>query len=345
MSCTPQQLLIIGHNNPKLQYTGRIAHTDSAAVLYWPGSAIRIDFEGTEVQAMLKDEKGENYYYVIVDSTDISKFKPDSAVKKLYTLVSHLRPGKHSLQLVKLTEAADGNTLFYYFGLQHDGVVLNPPPPPQRKIEFYGNSITCGYAVEDEYGDSKEPKYRNNYLSYAAITARHYNAEAHYIAKSGIGLMLSWFPIIMPEMYSRLNPSDSNSKWDFSQFTPQIVVINLLQNDSWLIKKHDFTQFKARFGTTTPDEAQIINAYKSFITTIRSKYPRASIICALGSMDATKEGSPWPGYIQKAVTQLKDPAIYTCFFPYIHTNRHPKIKEQEAMADTLTHFIDTHIKW
>ena len=146
-------------------------------------------------------------------------------------------------------------------------------------------------------------------------------------------------------MYDRLAPADSNSKWDFSEFTPQIVVVNLLQNDSWLVNMQNHKEFIARFGTTPPGDTQIINAYKNFITTLRGKYPHAAIVCTLGCMDATKEGSPWPGYIEKAAAELKDPNVYTCIFPYINTKAHPKIKEQQAMADTLIHFIDGHIKW
>jgi hypothetical protein len=32
-----------------------------------------------------------------------------------------------------------------------------------------------------------------------------------------------------------LDPVDSTSKWDFSGYTPDVVVINLFQNDSWLV--------------------------------------------------------------------------------------------------------------
>jgi hypothetical protein len=56
--------------------------------------------------------------------------------------------------------------------------------------------------------------------------------------------MLSWFPLIMPEMYDRADPTDSTSKWDFSKYTPDVVVINLFQNDSWLARRHDFPEFK-----------------------------------------------------------------------------------------------------
>jgi hypothetical protein len=62
-------------------------------------------------------------------------------------------------------------------------------------------------------------------------------------------------------------------------------------------------------------------------------------------MDATKEGSPWPGYIQKAVTELRDKNILTHFFPYKNTSGHPNVKEQQAMADDLIAFIDQNVKW
>lgn len=78
---------------------------------------------------------------------------------------------------------------------------------------------------------------------------------------------------------------------------------------------------------------------------IRSKYPKAQIICALGNMDATQKGSPWPGYIVKAVQQLNDSKIYTHFFPYKNTPGHPKVPEQKQMADNLIAYIDKNIKW
>ena len=344
ISCTPRPQQFVSQNSMRLAYMGRIDHTDSASIFYWPGTSVTINFTGTGIQALLKDEKGKNYYNAIIDSTTIVKLSTDS-IKHLYTIASGLRPGRHSVQLYKITEADKGKTWFYGFGLQEHDTILAPAPPQTRKIEFYGNSITCGYALEDVTGDSKEPKYENNYRSYAAITARHYNAAYHCIAKSGIGLMLSWFHIIMPEMYDRINPEDTASKWDFSKYTPNVVIINLCQNDSWLVNKPDHAQFKARFGTTPPDEEHIVNSYKDFVLTIRSKYPDATIICLLGSMDITKEGSPWPAYIEKAVALTNDQKILTHFFPYKNTPGHPKAAEQEAMAQSLISFIDTHVKW
>jgi hypothetical protein len=62
-------------------------------------------------------------------------------------------------------------------------------------------------------------------------------------------------------------------------------------------------------------------------------------------MDATKEGSPWPGYVKQAVEQLHDSKMYTLFFPYKNTGGHPKVAEQKIMANELIEFIDKNIKW
>ena len=69
------------------------------------------------------------------------------------------------------------------------------------------------------------------------------------------------------------------------------------------------------------------------------------MICALGAMDATKAGSPWPQYIEKAVAGLHDNGIYTHFFPYKNTPGHPSEKEQQAMGNDLVNFITKTFKW
>jgi lysophospholipase L1-like esterase len=341
--CSAQ--VIIKANDPHIRYSGRITMQDSAAVLSWSGTSVDINFKGTGIKYSLRDEGGNNYYNVILDGkiTSVER-EPYNRVTE-YT-VGGLTQGAHNLELFKRTEWAMGKTWFYGFKIGEGGKVLPPPPAKKRKIEFFGNSISCGYAVEDTTGqDRGSAPYENGYISYAALTARHFNAEFHNTSKSGIGITVSWFPLIMPEMYDRLDASDSASKWDFSKYTPDIVVINLFQNDSWIVKLPDNPQFKARFGTILPTDNFIINAYQNFVKSVRSKYPKASIICILGSMDATKSGSSWPGYIAKAVAPLNDKKIYVHMIPYKNTQGHPNAKEQQAMADDLIGFIDENIKW
>jgi hypothetical protein len=339
------QNVVIRSHDPHIKYMGRIVMQDEAAELAWPGTSASINFSGTGVKATLRDEHGENFINVVVDGKVLSVIYPDS-IKREYTLAKGLPAGKHSLELFKRTEWTMGKTWLYEFTLDKGSSALAPPPPGKRKIEFFGNSITCAYAVIDSTGqDRGTAPYENAWLSYAALTARHYDADFNLTARSGIGIMVSWFPQTMPEMYDRLDPTDSESKWDFSKYQPDVVVINLCQNDAWIVKLPQNDQFKARFGDKAPTDEQIIKAYKDFVKSIREKYRKAQIICVLGSMDATKEGSPWPGYIEKAVAQLGDKHIYTHFFPYKNTPGHPNVKEQQAMADDLISFMDQHIKW
>jgi hypothetical protein len=336
---------IIPFNSSDIYYEGRILYRPDAAELSWPGTSATIIFEGKGISAILKDLDTANYYNVIVDDKCMFKFHTDTQ-KHSYILASDLPNGKHKIQLFKRTEWDKGKTLFYGFETSKSTNILPVPAAKKRKLEFFGNSITCGYAMEDTSGnDSWYGYYENNYLSYAALTARHYDAQYYCTSKSGIGIIVSWFPLIMREMYDRLDPTDSTSKWDFSKYTPDIVVIDLFQNDCWLVEKPEHEQFKNRFGTKKPNEGFIIAAYKNFVTSIQNKYPNASIICTLGSMDATRKGSPWPGYILKAVEQLHNPKIYTYFFAYKNMPGHPKVYEQKAMSNSLIDFIDKNIKW
>jgi Carbohydrate esterase 2 N-terminal/GDSL-like Lipase/Acylhydrolase family len=339
----------ISFKHKSIRYEGRIDRNDSCAALYWSGSNLVVNLKGTDtLKAVIADNMGDNYLYIIIDgdSSNAKKIKLNNA-KQTYTIAAFNDKANHTVQLFKITNTDGHITQFFGFELAKKAKFLKAPPRPKRTIEFFGNSITCGHGVDvpTDSTDNGKPEYFNNYRAYGAITARHFNAQYHCTAKSGIGIMVSWFNQVMPEIYDRVNPNDSTSKWDFKKFTPDIVVVNLFQNDSWLTSQTNHAQFKNRFGTTKPSEDFIINAYAKFIQLVRSKYPDAQIICCLGNMDATKKGSKWPGYIQSAVTSLNDKKVVTHFFDYKNTPGHPRIKEQELMAKSLIAFIEEKKYW
>ena len=101
-------------NNKHISYEGRIAYTNDAAVLMWPGTSFTINFKGTAISGEFKDADTSNYYNVIIDNDSIYKIQFDT-LKKIYTLASGLSYGKHSLQLFKRTEWDKGKTWFYGF--------------------------------------------------------------------------------------------------------------------------------------------------------------------------------------------------------------------------------------
>jgi hypothetical protein len=346
ISCSAKNELIVDPSDPAIEYSGRInTSSGESAGLSWPGSSIKINFEGASIAALLQDESGDNYYNVILDNDSLFILRPQT-IKQYQVLASNLSKGPHTIEIFRRTEWNKESTNFYGFKINANAKLLAKSPPKKRKIEFYGDSITAGFAVEDTSGkDLYDSIYTNNYASYAAITARHFEADYQCVCKSGIGVTVSWDPLIMPELYDRLIPTDSNSKWDFSLYRPDVVVVNLFQNDSWLVNIPEHPEFIKRFGDEKPDEFFIISAYQEFIAGLRTHYPAANIICTLGSMDATKDGSLWPGYVQKAVASLKDENVYTHFMPYEESTAHPNVQQQKNMANSLIEFIEKTIEW
>lgn len=344
--CVPDTVITTVYpDNGMIRYSGRINFEDKMAPeIYWPGTQIEFMFEGEELRAKFKDENGENYFNVVIDEDSLRYIKLENK-EKYYTLAKGLPEGMHSIKLIKRTEWDLGKT--WFLGLEiTDGKLLKLPQTDRKIIEFFGNSITAGYAIEDlTGGDSPDSIYTNNYTTYGAITARHFNTDYYGTLKSGIGIMISWFPLIMPEMWDRLDPSNPDSKWDFSKVQPDLVVVNLFQNDSWLVNMPEEPTFEQRFGNEAPDEEKIISSYVNFISNLREVYPEAPIICALGSMDATRDGSPWPGYVTSAVESMDDPNLHTLFFPYINNPGHPRVEDNRMIADQLIGFIESTFNW
>jgi len=336
----------IDYKNNRIDYMGRINFTDSSgAEIYWSATTIKLNFEGTTVKALLKDENGDNYFNVIVDNGEPTIIRLDTN-KSFYTLTNNLEDNEHSVKIYKRTEWNRGKTWFYGFRLENGTKPLPRSPEKKHKIEFYGDSITAGYAAEDTSGnDSPDSIFTNCYVTYAALVARHFDAEYSFIVKSGIGITISWFPTLISDIYNLTDPQDPESKWDFSKFTPDLVIINLFQNDSWLINMPEREEFKANFGTQKPSEKFLIDSYSNFVRAIRDKYPKTKIICMLGNLGITKEGSPWKGYVRKAIANLNDSNIYTFFEPYKNTHGHPNPAEHKVMAEDLIKFIEQTLGW
>ena len=92
-----------------------------------------------------------------------------------------------------------------------DGAGLRPLPEKSRKIEFIGDSITCGYGIEgvcnvDVFNTPQENPFKN----YALRTAKALDADYQLVSWSGIGLISDWIPperdtpdetVLMPQLY------------------------------------------------------------------------------------------------------------------------------------------------
>jgi hypothetical protein len=337
---------LIAPGDSHLLYTGRVDWRNAAApVLTWPGSSVEARFTGSSLAVRLDDQLGHNFFSVYLDGNlERPVVLQADKGERSYVVATGLAPGPHSFLLTKRTEGEEGGTTFAGLELADGGTLLAPPPRKQRKIEFFGDSITSGMGDESpDDGPDHLAKDKNNFLSFAGITARNLDAEAHFISQSGIGVMVSWFPFTMPVYFDQLNGAGKNdSKWDFSSWTPDVVVINLLQNDKWLIDRE-------KKLIPAPDDAERVQRYRAFVQEIRKRYPRAYIVCALGSMDATQPGSKWPDVVRSAVAQIErdtgDARIATLMFPFTGYQGHPRVKQNRANAALLTAFIRQKLGW
>ncbi|BAX78436.1 SGNH/GDSL hydrolase family protein [Labilibaculum antarcticum] len=348
VSCNnlPKQITI-KPTSEALNYMGRTvwAIDSSVAELCWSGASVSLNFEGENLKATLKNSERDNYYNVIIDGVADTILHIDT-LRKEYVLAKNLQKGKHNIQLFRRTEWTFGKTQFYGFKIEGNAKLLPADSKKKRSIEFYGNSITAGHGVDDPTDQDRwDSIYSNNYHTYASVAARHFDAQYSCIARGGIGIMVSWFNQIMPELYYRHDPTDSNSKWDFKSNPVDVVVVNLFQNDSWIVNYQEHEEYKRRFTNNTPDKKYIIKAYANFISKIRGHYPNANIVCMLGNMDVTQEGSLWPEYVEEAITTLKDDKISSFFMPYKNSEGHPKIADQKLMGEALIQHIEETIGW
>lgn len=168
------------------------------------------------------------------------------------------------------------------------------------------------------------------------------NADYVCIAWSGKRL---WPGNSIVDLYDRVAPNATGTKWDFAAWTPDVVVINLGTNE-----------FNAK---ENPEEAGWVDAYLKFIKQIRGNYPKAVIYCSVGTMLSEWPGARKPrstilGYLAKVVEQANaagGPPVRLLDFGVqaqhhgIGAQWHPSVKTHSIMAEKLAAAIRTDLGW
>eukprot|EP01120_Amphizonella_sp_Union-15-10_P011252 TRINITY_DN4723_c0_g1_i1.p1 TRINITY_DN4723_c0_g1~~TRINITY_DN4723_c0_g1_i1.p1 ORF type:complete len:345 (+),score=53.77 TRINITY_DN4723_c0_g1_i1:55-1089(+) len=328
--------LIIPPTNPNIRYSGRI---DSTYTFEWSGIEIAATFTGTSLAVILEDHwNNHNEYNVFIDGQLKQIIAVASPGIVTYRVAIGLPKGSHNVLITKRTEAFFGPATFHGFEID-DGESLTPtPPPPSRRIEIIGDSITCGYGDEGKFPCSFSPPTENNFLSYGPVIARALNAEYHLEAWSGMGMVRNYgdknitsetpFPALFPYIL----PTDRTTNWQYSKWVPQVVIINLGTND---------------YSTEPyPPEDIFVRGYLNFINLLRSVYnpvPKFFLVC--GPM----EGNPSCGYVKNAALQSREtyvdlmgilqfPEDYGCDY-------HPSVGGHQKMANKTLPIIKSVMGW
>lgn len=345
ITCSPSQAYKrIKPSDPNIAYIGRVSLTDpEKAVFTYPGIQLRANFTGTS--AKLQAKPGSGYFMVEIDDLEpykVQSKKTDSTV----VLAVNLPEGEHSLILTYVNEGLVMKPEIHGLLIDDDAKLLGKPTLPQRKIEFIGNSITCGLGNEGNPNAKKfDYSMQNQYYTYEAIASRELDAQCFVVARSGIGIYRGNNGNVkgdrqnMQTVYPYLNFGMTGEKWDFNRYTPDVVCVNLGTND-----------------TSNPgyDMSLLTNAYINFLKTLRSHYPKAKIVLLTGTMIKGKRLEDVKAAHAAAIKDAKargDNEVYSFDFTPEDGScgkgvfNHPSRKRHEKMAEELVPFLREITGW
>lgn len=330
--------------DPNISIMGRTLENASGQIEFdWPGVMIETGFTGTSCTLKMGDTK-ENFYNVFIDDLPLKvvSVMGDTRLR----IAQNLPAGDHTVKITKRTERNQGKATFMGIVLDTGASLKKTESSYKHRIEFIGNSITCGYGTE---GANKEEKFmaetENCYKSFAPITARAFNAEHHVISHSGQGVVRNYgdenmtSTYTMPDRYRQTLDSEKAAMWDFSRWKPEVVVINLGTND---------------FSTEPhPIETVFNRKYTHLLRFIREQYGDVPIFCVVGPMI----DEPCYSYVKKMVeanrTHLDDPNTYFVGIPKylmdedtdLGSDWHPNYSGQLKMANLLVPVIASVTGW
>lgn len=285
-----------------------------------------------------------NYVSLEVDDTYTGRLRVTGKNTQQSLIKPSAKKAWHTLRVYKATEASNGLVVFEGVQAAQIKPVANSD---NRKIEFIGNSITCGMGNDNvaiPCGEgSKWYDQHNAYWSYAAITARTLGVHFMLSSISGAGIYRNWNsngPTVPQQYESAYLRSDSLARWDFSVFIPDIVCIALGTND---LSTGDGTTARPAF-----DSAVFINKYVNFIGVVYSHYPHTRIVLLSSPMVNDKRSELLVACLQsvqqKASARYKGGKKISIFnfgeVPSTGCSGHPTIAEHKLMATRLVPFIN-----
>ena len=352
----PLKGTVVSPTDTHILYAGRISFANPERPAWnYPGIQIVAAFEGTSLRMLAKPRSG--YFMAQIDQAEPFKVAFRGERDSLVTLATALPDGRHLVRLMYVIEGYEFFPEFWGFVLDPGRRLVEAPAFPSRKIEFIGNSITCGYGNE---GLCKEDHFdyatENHYYSYASIAARSLEAQHWVVARSGIGAYRNYGEpksgspgSCMPVQYEytgyarnpdlRKQPTFLSERWDFSRYQPDVVCINLGTND---------------LSTDNYDLQLLKQGYQKLLQQVRRHNPQAKILFLTGSMLGGKELQLARQLLDEVAAEARkagDQEVYRFDLSPIDdeafygNDYHPNVYEDEKMAAELTAYLRKLMGW
>lgn len=275
-----------------VRFIGRVMPLENTLWMALSGTGVEFSVSGTFVKiTFIADDtwngvpENRARVAVYVDGKRVA----DTLLSQPETTVSAFvseQEENHIIRVIKLSESPMSTCGIS--GIDTDGEI-RPTESKDRLIEFVGDSITCGYGVDDEDRDHHFATGTEDVTrAYAYKTAEALDADYSMVSFSGYGIVSGYSGDgakvanqLVPDYYEKLGFSygtykgeykPQNMAWDFTSRQPDLVVINLGTNDmSYVLDKAERRE-------------EYIAGYVAFLKTVRKYNANARILCVLGIM-------------------------------------------------------------
>ena len=273
-----------------LSIFGRTYSKDGMIFFNWSGSGFSFEFTGTRASAeifagdALPCPEERPYIGVFTDGSAVctARFALDSP-RRIYTLTEGLPYGRHTVKIVKQTEMYYGSAALC--GIETDGEIL-PILRRKKRIEFIGDSITCGYGNISSNANPDFTTAEENFsLTYAALACERLGAEPFCVAASGNGIYHDYglgTVNLIPELYRYTDfvhlKDGENCEWDFYADGADAVVIKLGQNDANYCLAVDLPEAQRTDELISGRRSEFRNRAESFLNDVRNRRPGVPIV-------------------------------------------------------------------
>lgn len=315
---------------------------DGTIALIGSASSVTYYFRGT--QSSFKVQATNNHHNYIVLEVD-GKYEGRKKIETTATpfTVTAKEGITHKVTVYKATEASNDAVIF----LGAEGLLIpTPKQPAKKKIEFIGDSITCGMGndiQEVPCGTGEWYDQHNAYYSYAPIAARELDADYLLSSVSGIGMYRNWNDehikeAIMPDVYNNLYLNKDSSKPYDHQFKPEVTCIALGTND--------FSDGDGKNPRLPFNEEKYVANYIAFVTNIYKYAPDTQVVLLNSPMVSGEKNETFIKCltkVQRFFNGKKDHKTvkiftFTAVTPH-GCGYHPEIEDDKLMASQLAPFL------
>lgn len=308
---------------------GRISHNAAGEMgLSWSYSGCSFHFTGEVLTVTCVPYAAESPVYLSVEIDGIQyKMEVDTAhFAETFTCGA----GEHTVTLRRASAQNVSPLVWVHsFTLAGETVAFGARPAEKSlRLEFLGDSITCGYGILGAPGAPYRTREEDATVNYAALTAKALDAEARFLSISGQGIVHACSGAVgrpIPRFFHWLDRNANADNWQFDDgWQPDAVIINAGTNDVG--------------GKVEP--AEFGTAAAAFVRDVRAHYPKAKIVWLYGLMNDT-----FIPVLTDIVEKLRETDPDVWFLPsdriYAHpgecgANGHPGIRGHRRAAAELT---------